>query len=244
MRNTHKLLLFLLLLAIYACGGDDTPAVIPTVEFTHERQIVETGDEVAFVSNHTDADTFLWEFGDGVASTQENPTHTYTTTGEFTVSLTVTSSTGDTANSTSTVTVGSRWIAGFSINSINDVDQDGNPWDDNDGPELLFGYAPARSESISLFNLGENLTSSDFPVGGTLEVADQEEFTDENWDFIFIDNDEPLEEIDLSTDDLMTLITFNPLEQEPEEKDFTTGQAIFTIAVQDFNFTVLYQIRN
>jgi len=33
--------------------------------------------------------TSLWDFGDGITSTDENPSHTYTATGSFTVSLTV-----------------------------------------------------------------------------------------------------------------------------------------------------------
>jgi PKD repeat protein len=33
---------------------------------------------------------FLWDFGDGATSTEEDPTHIYTEPGEFTVSLTVT----------------------------------------------------------------------------------------------------------------------------------------------------------
>lgn len=34
-------------------------------------------------------DTWLWEFGDGMTSTQQSPTHTYAITGTFTISLTV-----------------------------------------------------------------------------------------------------------------------------------------------------------
>jgi PKD repeat protein len=33
--------------------------------------------------------SWLWDFGDGVTSTLQSPTHTYTLTGTFTVSLTV-----------------------------------------------------------------------------------------------------------------------------------------------------------
>ncbi|WP_166437266.1 PKD domain-containing protein [Niastella caeni] len=38
--------------------------------------------------------SWLWDFGDGTTSTAQNPSHAYTTTGFYTVSLTVTSSTG------------------------------------------------------------------------------------------------------------------------------------------------------
>ena len=44
--------------------------------------------------------TYLWDFGDGTTSTQQLPTHTYTTSGTFTVTLLVT----DSAGCTSTLT--------------------------------------------------------------------------------------------------------------------------------------------
>ncbi len=45
--------------------------------------------------------SWLWDFGDGNSSTQQNPTHTYVDGGLFTVSLTVT---GPTGSNTSTLT--------------------------------------------------------------------------------------------------------------------------------------------
>ncbi len=41
--------------------------------------------------------TFSWTFGDGSTSSQQNPTHVYTTPGRFSVSLTITDSQGNTA---------------------------------------------------------------------------------------------------------------------------------------------------
>ena len=35
-------------------------------------------------------DSWLWDFGDGTTSTEQNPTHTYSTSGLYTVSLKVT----------------------------------------------------------------------------------------------------------------------------------------------------------
>ncbi|MEN9548553.1 MAG: hypothetical protein RIR12_1144 [Bacteroidota bacterium] len=42
-----------------------------------------------FTSTSTGVETYLWDFGDGFTSTDENPVHTYTTAGPFTVRLTV-----------------------------------------------------------------------------------------------------------------------------------------------------------
>ncbi len=51
--------------------------------------------EVTFTDLSTgDIDSWLWDFGDGNTSTDENPVHEYTTDGTFTVSLTVTNEYG------------------------------------------------------------------------------------------------------------------------------------------------------
>lgn len=62
---------------------------------------------VAFTNTSSgDYTTSLWGFGDGVTSTQENPVHTYTTAGVYTVILTVDGPGGDdTLTRTSFITV-------------------------------------------------------------------------------------------------------------------------------------------
>lgn len=59
--------------------------------------------------------TWYWNFGDGVASTTQNPTHTYAQSGTYMVSLTVTSNTGcvNTASMSNAVTVFPSPIADF-----------------------------------------------------------------------------------------------------------------------------------
>ena len=52
--------------------------------------------EVTFNDNTISAlpSTYLWEFGDGIASTQQNPLHIFDTDGQFNVTVTVTSGDG------------------------------------------------------------------------------------------------------------------------------------------------------
>lgn len=54
---------------------------------------VKTGEAVMFTAAAADADgdtlTYAWDFGDGSTSSEANPTHTFTTVGEFTVKVTV-----------------------------------------------------------------------------------------------------------------------------------------------------------
>ncbi len=53
---------------------------------------------VSFTGNSAQAVQWLWDFGDGNISTQQNPNHTYTEFGVFPVSLTVTDANGCTAS--------------------------------------------------------------------------------------------------------------------------------------------------
>lgn len=64
-----------------------------------------TGAVYSFTSTSTGATSWLWDFGDGGASTVENPNHTYTSNGTFTVTLITTNGCGsDTTTQTVTVT--------------------------------------------------------------------------------------------------------------------------------------------
>lgn len=58
-----------------------------------------SGDTIPFAVTFTDSSTgtptsWLWNFGDGVTSTTQNPVHNYTAAGSYTVSLTATNSAG------------------------------------------------------------------------------------------------------------------------------------------------------
>ena len=50
---------------------------------------------VQFTDQSQSATSWLWNFGDGTTSTQENPSHTYTQTGNYNVSLTAINSQGN-----------------------------------------------------------------------------------------------------------------------------------------------------
>lgn len=62
---------------------------------------------VQFLDSSTNAPTtWLWSFGDGGSSTLQNPSHTYTTAGTYTVTLTVTNAAGsNTISQTGYITV-------------------------------------------------------------------------------------------------------------------------------------------
>ena len=60
---------------------------------------------IEFTNTSTNAVDYRWDFGDGAVSTEENPTHTYTAPGTYTVILAVENIVGATDTKTETITV-------------------------------------------------------------------------------------------------------------------------------------------
>jgi PKD repeat protein len=73
----------------------------PSASFTSN----SLGGQVAFTNTSSNADEVKWDFGDGSpTSSEENPVHTYTADGTYTVTLTASNECGETVT-TSTVVV-------------------------------------------------------------------------------------------------------------------------------------------
>ena len=82
------------------------PALEPeVVSFMVDFSFDVDGRTVAFENNSNDAISYLWDFGDGNTSTEENPTHTYDADGQYTVVLTGTNADGDTKEAEKTVNI-------------------------------------------------------------------------------------------------------------------------------------------
>jgi len=83
------------------CSSDPATFVVnasdiipnPIASFTTAPTIPSTvyyPDGVTFVNTSTNADSYLWSFGDGTTSTDVNPVHYYSKKGDYTVTLTAT----------------------------------------------------------------------------------------------------------------------------------------------------------
>ena len=95
---------------------------IPTASFSAQNVCVNTlssfNDQSSFQSGGS-ITQWSWNFGDGSnPSTSQNPIHAYAIAGTFTVTLTVTSSTGCTDEFTGQVTVNEGASAGFTATNV------------------------------------------------------------------------------------------------------------------------------
>ena len=85
---------FLLITMIaVSCEDDESTIEAPTARFTY---IVhqDHGLTINFTNASLNADSYIWDFGDGSSSAELNPNHAYEASGTYTVSLTATNSGG------------------------------------------------------------------------------------------------------------------------------------------------------
>jgi PGF-pre-PGF domain-containing protein len=125
------------------------PNISPVAGFTYSPASPTTDNLIQFTDLSTDEDGTIifwsWDFGDGTASAEQNPTHQYTTAGTYQVTLTVTDNGGATDEYNQYITVTAPGVeaiptdlsitpTSFELNSGESrmltatlVDADGNP---------------------------------------------------------------------------------------------------------------------
>jgi len=94
MALTRTILAMLALVLALGCGGAGSKGNPPTAAFTFTPAAPVSGQVVAFLDGSTGSPTtWNWSFGDGTASTTQNPSHVFAA-GTFNVALTVTNANG------------------------------------------------------------------------------------------------------------------------------------------------------
>lgn len=93
----------------------------PIARYTLNKTAVIPDETIDFTNTSENASSYLWDFGDGNTSTEENPKHAYSSSGIFTVTLTVTGKGGkDSFKQTVEVsmTITGTWITTFHFNRL------------------------------------------------------------------------------------------------------------------------------
>ncbi|MCP3919009.1 MAG: PKD domain-containing protein, partial [bacterium] len=151
-------------------GYINVNAGAPVAEFAANPTSGTAPLAVGFSDQSTgEINTFAWDFGDGATSTAQNPTHTYTTSGLYTVALTVT---GPGGNGTETKidyidVAAAAPVAEFSANPISGT------------APLAVSFSDQSSGEITSFNwdFGDGVTSTIenpnhiYPLSGSYTVS-------------------------------------------------------------------------
>ncbi|MBK8660147.1 MAG: PKD domain-containing protein [Bacteroidetes bacterium] len=77
-------------------------------------QIAEVNEDITFSSSTANAQTTVWNFGDGNTASTATATHNYAQEGTYTVTLTVTNADGCSSTLTQTITVNNKTAVGIS----------------------------------------------------------------------------------------------------------------------------------
>ena len=88
--------------------------LVPITDFTWEGKYA--GEEIKFIDKSSNAISWLWDFGDGNKSEEQNPQYLYQTPGVYSVTLEVKNLVGDLAKKTKKVLIfekGGVWLMEF-----------------------------------------------------------------------------------------------------------------------------------
>lgn len=114
----------------------------PKSKFTIKQTAAKTGLPVKFYNYSENAESYVWDFGDGTQSTEENPIHFYDKEGSYTIKLdAISKNKKKIQSSTKTLTVELNLPFGFSYM-----------------PSIVFVGEPVtfKAEGISTYNLEWN----------------------------------------------------------------------------------------
>ncbi|MHB8605515.1 MAG: PKD domain-containing protein, partial [Thermoplasmatota archaeon] len=185
-------------------GGQTTTSKSVTVDkasataaFTWSPTVPQPAEAVAFTDQSSPGDSPItkwdWDFGDGSShGSDQNPTHTYSQPGHYTVTLTVTDSASKTAKASKSLRVNTKPTASFSMNrsaaslnspiSLTDTsnDPDGHIvawlWDFGDGQTATTQNATHSWSTGGVFTVKLNVTDNDGGKGATsktVSISDQ-----------------------------------------------------------------------
>ena len=133
-----------------------TIRVPPTADFTYPSYLLLTVNQtISFTDTSTDLDgsivSWLWDFGEGTGSTLQNPTHAYSATGTYTVTLTVTDNDGLTDSESKGITIGTISLIPINVTIRNIVINPSNPEPikvDNVSIRSLFPYGNLSLQAL------------------------------------------------------------------------------------------------
>ncbi len=136
------------------------PSAMPTAGFTY----VKDGFNVDFTNTSKNSTTYMWDFGDGGTDATENPSHTYASEGEFTVTLTAMDDMGGSNVKSEIVVISSATFSAAALSNAT-----GKVWKLDGANSYFVGSAPGA---------GDFWPGVDNPADRACQFDDEFVFTD------------------------------------------------------------------
>ena len=232
----------LIVITVISCGEEEAPLPPPNAAFSTNTGFspfilgghgAEPDDVIFFTNNSNNASTYLWDFGDGTTSTEKHPAHAYPERGEYEIVLIAKNDNDEFSVANGKIIIGVRSFAGITLSKINTKRPNGEPWDSNSPPDILFLMGEVNNPANSIFlSLPANFPIDQLPVSGAFSLDTDVVFTDSDWFFILIDNDEPMESFD-ENDEYMFGDVLNPTEVGQLNLTEESGGSFFIQTGQD-----------
>jgi PKD repeat protein len=202
-----------------------TPVADPLASFNYGGSTV-TPANITFTNTSQNANSYLWEFGDGTTSTATNPSKNYNTKGTYIVKLTATNTSTGKSNQTSqniVITPGKVFLQRVIVDQFPFTNSGGVGWDIGSGPDLFFTIIDSVKNNV--YTVGtyyDDLTPSALPVQWVL--SPELEFLKSSWNKTFYIN----------------LWDYDPLDDD-DEIGFTNGFKITQQISANYPTTVSLQ---
>ena len=152
----------------FVANWSTSGSTVPTANFTYSAQTTTYNTPIQFVNTSSNGGTSFWDFGDGTTSTDQNPSHSFTTSGTQTITLVESN-----CNSSDTISV--NITIGFAPN--------GTYSSDTISISVPCGTTASQSWTVSNasgagnLSLSTNLIDTNYAYNATFEDGSLEGFT-------------------------------------------------------------------
>lgn len=148
--------LLVVFLSFLSCDSDDDSVQNNTLSsgYTYVREA--SAGVITFINTSENADTYVWDFGDGTTSLIKDPVKTYTQTGEYVVNLTAKNNkTGEVKSYSSTISI---FVFQGGLVSNGNFESGTSPW--------TFGVTNAIAPSLLVSQGGNTYFSINVAAAG------------------------------------------------------------------------------
>lgn len=157
MKKSIKIVYLLLVLTSFiACDTTDDTVIKGSLSARYTYVKEAPAGMITFINTSENANSYVWDFGDGTSSTLKNPVKTFTETGEYLVQLTAKNDkTGATASFSSTVSI---FVFQGGLVTNGDFESGTAPW--------TFGVVNAIAPSLLVTENGNTYFSINVAAAG------------------------------------------------------------------------------